>query len=333
MSISLGEGLAFKEGSSFSYQYNLTDHLGNVRNVLNASNVSVQSNDYYPFGLTHTSPTNFAKNKYLYNGKEAQDETIGGTVYNVLDYGARRYDPVIVRFDRPDRFTEKYVSLSPFQYVGNNPICNIDINGDSMVVAIEKIEAWDNAKKIVEQGTGGKYTLANRKNTADGMLLGLKLVDGNVKLNDQELAFYNDLKDVIDGNGIAYTSWVYNDPNVEIGNYETSQIDIGDISQFNNMGEGGATKQGKFSHEMVEQMAKSRGGYGKGSKGSSRNRDDSHAAGIRSENRVNGNKRLKNETDSNPTRAVQRFEQGQSIIRVEYTRGNSNMKVNQIKIK
>ena len=82
--ISHGEGLAQKNGSLFDYQYNLTDHLGNVRNVLNTSKVSVQSNDYYPFGLTHNTVSNFAKNKYLYNGKEAQDETIGGTIYNVL---------------------------------------------------------------------------------------------------------------------------------------------------------------------------------------------------------------------------------------------------------
>lgn len=43
------------------------------------------------------------------------------------------YDPTIGRFNRIDRFSEKYTSLSPYQYGANNPISNIDINGDSIV--------------------------------------------------------------------------------------------------------------------------------------------------------------------------------------------------------
>ena len=33
---------------------------------------------------------------------------------------------------KTDRFLEKYVSLSPYQYGANNPVNNIDINGDSI---------------------------------------------------------------------------------------------------------------------------------------------------------------------------------------------------------
>ncbi|SMD45748.1 RHS repeat-associated core domain-containing protein [Aquiflexum balticum DSM 16537] len=44
------------------------------------------------------------------------------------------YDPAIGRFNRIDRFSEKYYGLSPYQYGANNPIKYIDINGDSIVV-------------------------------------------------------------------------------------------------------------------------------------------------------------------------------------------------------
>ncbi|WP_343207142.1 M91 family zinc metallopeptidase [Arthrospiribacter ruber] len=71
-------------------------------------------------------------NKYLYNGKELLDDLN----LNLYDYGQRMYDPTIGRFNRIDRFSEKYYGLSPYQYGANNPISNIDINGDSIWVVI-----------------------------------------------------------------------------------------------------------------------------------------------------------------------------------------------------
>nr|MCB6593065.1 RHS repeat-associated core domain-containing protein [Bacteroides cellulosilyticus] len=50
---------------------------------------------------------------------------------NWYDYGARHYDAAIGRFTTMDRFAEKYYSMSPYQYGGNNPVGNIDVNGDS----------------------------------------------------------------------------------------------------------------------------------------------------------------------------------------------------------
>ncbi|MCB9326732.1 MAG: hypothetical protein H6571_23595 [Lewinellaceae bacterium] len=76
------------------------------------------------------------KNDYLYNGKEFNEE-IGW-----YDYGARWYDPAIGRFNKIDRFAEKYVSMSPYGYAANNPISIIDINGDSIKYANSSIEAY-----------------------------------------------------------------------------------------------------------------------------------------------------------------------------------------------
>ncbi|HEU4469470.1 MAG TPA: M91 family zinc metallopeptidase [Flavisolibacter sp.] len=42
------------------------------------------------------------------------------------------YDAQIGRFFTQDRFNEKYYVLSPYQYAANDPIRNIDVNGDSI---------------------------------------------------------------------------------------------------------------------------------------------------------------------------------------------------------
>ena len=93
--------------------------------------VIVQSQDYYPFGLTHTQPLNDLANKYLFNGKELTS-ALGLQWY---DYGARMYDPTVGRFTTQDRFAAKYYDLSPYQYTANNPINFVDINGDSIWIA------------------------------------------------------------------------------------------------------------------------------------------------------------------------------------------------------
>ncbi|HEY4785682.1 MAG TPA: RHS repeat-associated core domain-containing protein, partial [Bacteroidales bacterium] len=131
------EGMVKNSSGSFTYEYYLKDHLGNTRVVFNSSGTIEQSTDYYPFGLAFQN-NNLDVNKYLYNGKELQDETLGGTFLGWLDYGARFYDPQIARWHVQDRFAEKCLNLSPYQYATNNPILFIDINGDSTFVTMNK---------------------------------------------------------------------------------------------------------------------------------------------------------------------------------------------------
>jgi len=45
-------GLIRKVGGDFIRQYNINDHLGNVRAVVNQSGTIEQSNDYYPYGFS-----------------------------------------------------------------------------------------------------------------------------------------------------------------------------------------------------------------------------------------------------------------------------------------
>ncbi len=118
------------EGST--YYFYLNDHLGNVRTVANAGGTPVQCNHYYPFGLPMAETENAEQEKqpYKYNGKEFERKN----GLNWMDYGARHYDAALGRFTTMDRFAEKYYSMSPYQYGANNPMKNIDVNGDSIVV-------------------------------------------------------------------------------------------------------------------------------------------------------------------------------------------------------
>lgn len=130
------EGRATYSSGAYTYEYFMKDHLGNTRisfNVPGSTAVIVQQSDYYPYGMAHRPrAVTTSDNRYLFNGKELQNNLLGGVNLDWYDYGARFYDAQIGRFHTQDRFAEKYFNFSPYQYGANNPICNIDVNGDSI---------------------------------------------------------------------------------------------------------------------------------------------------------------------------------------------------------
>ncbi|WP_168187460.1 DUF6443 domain-containing protein [Pedobacter sp. G11] len=94
-------GIARNNGSGYIYEYNLSDHLGNVRYSFNQNGTKLQTDNYYAFGKRSPTFASSSDNKYLYNGKELQEELDGE-----YDYGARFYDPVIGRWNVPDPLQE-----------------------------------------------------------------------------------------------------------------------------------------------------------------------------------------------------------------------------------
>ena len=60
--------------------------------------------------------------RYKYNGKEL-DRMFGLDWY---DYGARMYDPCMIRWNSLDPLCEKYYSVSPYAYCANDPINSLE---------------------------------------------------------------------------------------------------------------------------------------------------------------------------------------------------------------
>ena len=119
---------------SYMMMYNYQkDHLGNVRVTkigVGETGSVLQRMNYYLFGGMMASSTGGAVQPYRYTGKEL----VRFQSLDWLDYGARWYDPAILRWNGVDELAEKYNSVSPYVYCLNNPIRYVDLDGKDIYI-------------------------------------------------------------------------------------------------------------------------------------------------------------------------------------------------------
>lgn len=203
------------------YQYFIQDHLGNNRVIfekLNDSLFVAQRVDYYPFGSPFEADS--LSFRFTYQGKEYID-FFG---YNTFDFGWRQGDSWIGRWNAPDP-ANQFLSMSPYNYMGGNPVSQIDPDGQFVPIVIagaailggasnlwsnwSKVKNWKQGLAYFGSGAvGGVVSLVGSPvaggSTTAALNLGIDVVTGNIPTlkNGWDVAKYASGL-ALDGFGVA----------------------------------------------------------------------------------------------------------------------------------
>jgi RHS repeat-associated protein len=180
------------------------DHLGSSSWITDGSGNAIQHLHYLPFGEDWVDQRNSTWNTpYTFSGKEKDVET--GYGY----FGARYYDSGLSIWLSVDPMSDKYPSMSPYNYCANNPVILVDPDGRSWVsVTVNgRVETYYDRKiksqfdiylrygftsgiKYLKDGSkvgNGQYTVYNdHKNNKYGVIKDNK---GNVVKNDRNIIY------------------------------------------------------------------------------------------------------------------------------------------------
>jgi RHS repeat-associated protein len=188
-----------QEPGKFIYEYNLKDHLGNVRVVFADKNDNgfihpyfhygalggwfgnnyqdaenheiVQENHYYPFGMAMEGAWENVVPEvgqdYLYNGKEMQGDF--GLDWDMAMF--RSYDAAIGRFVQIDPLAEITPDWTPYRFGFDNPILYSDPDG--LFETKDEAKAYAKANGIktgwfrknkINENSDGTFSIDNTKN-------------------------------------------------------------------------------------------------------------------------------------------------------------------------
>lgn len=137
--------IELNEGSIERYNYELTDHLGNVRAVICPDEVDpdneleiISVSDYYPFGsLMDGRLDDEDYIRFGYQGQFAEKDPETG--YNAFEL--RLYDSRLARWQIPDPYGQHF---SPYLAMGNNPVSMVDPDGG--------LDGWSEWSDFVSSG-------------------------------------------------------------------------------------------------------------------------------------------------------------------------------------
>ena len=152
----------------------------------------------------------------------------------------------------------------------------------------------------MQNATGGLYQVSQDPLINGGNATFTQVAEG--PLTQEQQAFVDEYKSVIDSPTVVNQEIVSNDINTVVGSFQNNTMDMADVAQFDAAGKGATSSAGAVIHETVEQLEKAKLGIAKGSMGSAvinsaghttyPNYISSHATALQAENRVNGNVRM-----------------------------------------
>ena len=141
------------------------DHLGGASWVTNRYGHPIQHLQYLPYGETRLNQrTGIYNERYTFSGKEKDSET--GYYY----FGARYYNSDLSLWLSVDPMSDKYPSLSPYNYCAWNPMKLVDPDGNKIVFAKgttseQKKQFYTAVRHLDSHNCGGRYgQLKNSKN-------------------------------------------------------------------------------------------------------------------------------------------------------------------------
>ena len=168
--------VASSTSDNFTFYYHTPDHLGNIRELVNANGNVQQVTNYYPFGAPYAESTAADFQPYKYNGKEL-DKMHG---LNTYDYGARQHDPILARWDRIDPLCEKYYGITPYNYCSDNPVNTTDPDGKGPIVGAIIGAAVELGTQLIENYDTGMSIMDNLSENVNWTNVGIAAGEGAV---------------------------------------------------------------------------------------------------------------------------------------------------------
>jgi RHS repeat-associated protein len=114
----------------------IKDHLGSASVVTNASGEIVDEQRYFPFDESRLGGDNMLTDR-LFTGQREMEEL------GIYHYGARFYDPLLMRFIQPDTLIPNPADpqmLNRYSYAGNSPLNYSDPSGYTRIDEINRLK-------------------------------------------------------------------------------------------------------------------------------------------------------------------------------------------------